>query len=152
MYELIRYIEMCVAPHNTRKKSITLLFDRYKDLMIQYFKHYWFRNHFIEELYNKSGMPLPMLIYSPRKLNRDRTGRRGKVLKEWLYVNKLWHIFYDPNIYKDNKALDEKNFEIWLKTPDILTYAILHRNKNELIKLVAEFLYRKTPWKSSENE
>ena len=149
MYDLIKYVEMCTTPHNVRKKKITLLFDKYKDIMIEYYKHYGFRNKFIEELYEKSNMQKPLLIYSPRSVLGTRNGR---ILAEWLYANKSWHIFYDPVLYKDNKKLREKKFTIWLQPPDMLVYAILRKNKDKLIKLIADFLYWNSPWTYSENE
>lgn len=149
MKDLIRYIYICTRPQDKLTKSKWVMFDRYKDSIVDIFKEYWYRNIFIELLIKKWIIDSPMLIYSPRRLEPWMTSR---MIEEWLYANKTWHIFYDPILFKHTTKPNFNKMSLSIKLPDILTCSILSRTMSELCDMMKPFLSHISSCRSSENE
>lgn len=149
MDSLLKYIDICTMPQSRIQKNTWALFDRYDYIIESIFKTYWYRNMFIELLIEKWIIDSPMLIYSPRRVEYPTT---SKMIEEWLYVNKTWHIFYDPILFQSKTKPDFDKIYMSIKLPDLLTYAIISNTVPELCNIVSSFLSCAETCKSSENE
>lgn len=149
MDSLLKYINICTLPQSRMQKNTWVLFDKNYDLIVNIFKTHWYRNMFIELLIEKWIIDSPMLIYSPRRVEPSMT---SKMIEEWLYVNKTWHIFYDPILFQSKTKPDFDKIYMSIKLPDLLTYAILSNTVSELCDMIKQFLSCTETCKSSENE
>lgn len=149
MDSLLKYIEICTIPQNRIPKNVWALFGKYYDSIVNIFKIHWYRNMFIELLIEKWIIDSPMLIYSPRRFKAPVT---SKIIEEWLYVNKTWHIFYDPILFQSKTKPDFDRIYMSIKLPDLLTYAMLSNTVSELCDIIKPILSYTETWTYSENE
>jgi len=117
--------------------------------VVDVLKMHWYRNMFIELLIEKWIIDKPMLIYSPWRLESSMNNR---LLTEWLYINKTWHVFYDPTLFQNDMKPDLDKVSVSIKLPDLLTYAILSKTVPELCHMIKPFLSSIETCKSYENE
>lgn len=137
MEDLLRYINICTTPQDKLTKSKWKLFDEHYNSIVEILKIYWYRNVFIESLVEQWIIDSPMLIYSPWRTDPSMNSR---LIEEWLYVNKTWHIFYDPLLFKNETKPDFDNMSMGIKLPDLLTYAILSHSMQDLCYIIKPFL------------
>jgi hypothetical protein len=149
MENLLRYINICTMPQDKLTKSKWVLFDKYYDSIVKIFRMHWYRNVFIELLAEKWIIDSPMLIYSPWRVEQSMTNR---MIEEWLYANKTWHIFYDPTLFKSETRPEFDKIYMSIKLPDLLVSAMLSNTIPELCDIIKPFLSYTDTCKSSENE